>query len=118
VESVESEFIPTCDFSLHSVPFMNMLPNYLRSLVLTILLCFVTPIVVVSILFAAMGILCYVPGLETLGQAGTTQMLQFLSVFGSGCPFQGVMTISSTCSLVGALFDTYAFYRYQSLNDL
>lgn len=97
---------------------MSLLPNYLRSLILTILLCFVAPIVLVTALFAALGVISYVPGLETLGQTGTTQMLQFLAVFGSGCPFQGVMTIGSTCSLVGALFDTYAFYRYQSLNDL
>lgn len=96
---------------------MSILPNYLRSLVLTVLLCFVAPILLVIALFAALGIVCYIPGIEAIGQTGTKQLLNFLAVFGSGCPFQGVMTIGSTCSLVGALFDTYAFYRYQSLND-
>ena len=96
---------------------MSILPNYLRSLVLTVLLCFVAPIVVVALLFTSLGVISCVPALETIGQSGTTQILQFLATFGSGCPVQGVMTISSTCSIVGALFDTYAFYRYQSLND-
>lgn len=96
---------------------MSILPNYLRSLVLTILLCFVAPIVVVTALFAAVGVVYYVPGLESLGQIGTKELLKFLAVFGNGCPVEGVMTIGSTCSLVGALFDTYAFYRYQTLNN-
>ena len=71
----------------------------------------------VVVLFATLGVISCVPGLDSVGQAGTTQILQFLATFGSGCPFQGVMTIGSACSIVGALFDTYAFYRYQSLND-
>ncbi|HEY9614496.1 hypothetical protein [Allocoleopsis sp.] len=96
---------------------MSILPNYIRSLVLTILLCFVAPIGVVTALFAALGVISYAPGLESAGQTGTTQVLHFLATFGSGCPVQGIMTIGSTCSVVGALFDTYAFYRYQSLND-
>jgi hypothetical protein len=96
---------------------MNILPNYFRSLVLTILLCFVAPILVVIALFAAVGVMSYVPGLEGAGQTSTLQLLKFLATFGSGCAFQGVMTIGSTCSLAGALFDTYAFYRYQMLND-
>ncbi|HEY9668237.1 MAG TPA: hypothetical protein V6C91_15610 [Coleofasciculaceae cyanobacterium] len=96
---------------------MSILPNYLRSLVLTILLCFVAPVVLVATLFAALGTINYIPGLDTISQTGTQQLLQFLSTFGSGCPLQGAMTIGLTCSFVGGLFDTYAFYRYQSLND-
>jgi len=44
-------------------------------------------------------------------------LLSFLAVFGTGSPLEGVLVIGMTCSIVGALFDTYAFYRYQSLND-
>lgn len=97
---------------------MSILPNFLRSLALTILLSFVAPIVLITVLIATSSGISYIPGLETIGQTGTTQLLSFLAVFGSGCPLQGVMVIGLTCSLVGALFDTYAFYRYQSLNDL
>ena len=96
---------------------MSILPNFLRSLILTILLSFIAPIVVVIVLLAALAGIAYIPGVATIGQAGTTQLLQFLAVFGSGCPLQGIIVIGLTCSLVGALFDTYSFYRYQSLND-
>ncbi len=96
---------------------MSIFPNFLRSLVLTILLSFVAPIVLVTVLFATISGIAYIPGLETIGQTGTTQLLEFLTVFGSGCPLQGVIVIGFTCSLVGALFDAYTFYRYQSLND-
>ncbi len=97
---------------------MSILPNFLRSLALTMLLSFVAPIVLITVLLATASGIGYIPGLESIGQIGTTQMLSFLTVFGSGCPVQGIMVIGSTCSLVGALFDTYAFYRYQMLNDL
>jgi hypothetical protein len=96
---------------------MTILPNFLRSLALTTVLSFVAPIVLVSTLLVfALGV-GYFPGLETVGQIGTSQLLSFLAVFGTGSPLEGVLVIGMTCSIVGALFDTYAFYRYQSLND-
>jgi len=97
--------------------FMSILPNFLRSLALTIFLSFVAPIVLVAVLLGAFAGIGYIPGLESVGQAGTTQLSQFLAVFGSGCPLEGLMVIGFTCSVVGALFDTYSFYRYQILND-
>lgn len=96
---------------------MSILPNFLRSLALTVFLCFVTPFVIVAVLLAPLIGIGYIPGFETVGSSGTSQLLQFLAVFGSGCPFQGIMVIGFTCGLVGALFDTYSFYRYQMLND-
>jgi hypothetical protein len=97
--------------------FMSILPNFLRSLVLTILLSFVAPILLMTVLLATLSVIGWVPGLEAMGQAGTTQLLKFLAVFGSGSPFEGITVIGFTCSLVGALFDAYSFYRYQNLND-
>lgn len=96
---------------------MSILPNYLRSLALTVFLCFVAPFAVVALLLACLIGIGYVPGFETSGSSGTSQLLQFLAVFGSGSPFEGIMVIGFTCGLVGALFDTYSFYRYQMLND-
>lgn len=96
---------------------MSILPNFLRSLALTIFLCFVAPFVVVAVLLASLIGIGYVPGFETIGQAGLIQLLQFLTVFGSGCPLEGVIVIGFACGIVGALFDTYSFYRYQMLND-
>ncbi|MCA1993375.1 MAG: hypothetical protein LDL41_15245 [Coleofasciculus sp. S288] len=97
---------------------MSILPNFLRSLVLTTLLSFVAPIVVVIALLATLSIIGFVPGLEAIGQTGTAQLLNFLAVFGTGSPLQGVTIIGLACSFVGALFDAYIFYRYQTLNDI
>jgi hypothetical protein len=96
---------------------MSILPNFLRSLALTVFLCFVAPFAVVAVLLASLLGVGYVPGFETIGQAGIMQLSQFLAVFGSGCPLEGVIVIGLTCGIVGALFDTYSFYRYQMLND-
>jgi len=87
---------------------MNLLPNFFRSLLLTILLCFVVPTLLVTFLLASVSLIGYVPGLETIGQTAATLVLRFLAVFGNGRPVQGVIVIGFTCSLVGALFDTYA----------
>lgn len=96
---------------------MSILPNFLRSLALTVFLCFVAPFAVVAVFLALLTGIGYIPGFETVGSSGTDQLLQFLAVFGSGCAFQGIMVMGFTCGLVGALFDTYSFYRYQMLND-
>lgn len=93
---------------------MSILPQFLRSLFLTILLSFVAPILLVTLLLATLLAIAYIPGLETVGQCGMTQLLQFLAVFGTGNPLQGATIIGLTCSLVGALFDTYAYYRFKT----
>ena len=116
VEGVKAYFRTCVHFARNPVQFMSILPNFLRSLILTIFLSFIAPIVVVTVLLAGFSAIGYVPGFETIGKTVIGQLSQFLTVFGSGCPVQGIVVISSTCSLVGGLFDTYAFYRYQSLN--
>ncbi len=60
-------------------------------------------------------LLSYFPGLQGMSQVIASALLQFLATFGSGSSFRGLVVIGLTCSLVGALFDTYAFYRYQNL---
>lgn len=94
-----------------------MLSNFLRSLSLTIVLSFFAPIVLVAVLLATLSGIGCIPGFESAGEAGIAQLWEFLATFGTGCPVRGLMVIGCTCSLVGALFDTYAFYRYQSFND-
>lgn len=96
---------------------MTTLPTLIRSLALTTLLSFIAPVVLFLAFFAFVCTLSWVPGLETLGQTGANDLLQFLAIFGSGCPAEGLVVISLTCSFVAALFDTYAFYSYQHLND-
>ncbi|NEP13382.1 MAG: hypothetical protein F6K14_24880 [Symploca sp. SIO2C1] len=96
---------------------MSILPSFLRSLALTTLLSFIAPVLLVSTLLTAICVIGYVPGLATIGNSGTAQLLDFLAAFGTGCPLQGIFVIGLTCSLVGALFDTYAFYHYRSFNS-
>lgn len=94
---------------------MNILSNLLRSLLLTSLLSFSAPLVLVGGMLVIFSLIGYVPFLETLGQVSVAQILKFLSTFGSGHPFQGLVVIGFACGLVGALFDAYTFYRYQNL---
>lgn len=94
---------------------MSILPNFLRSLLLTTILSFTAPILLVGTALTSFSLLSYIPQLEAATQLSIGQVLQFLAVFGNGCPLEGLLVIGLTCGLVGAMFDTYAFYRYQNL---
>ena len=94
---------------------MSIFPNFLRSLLLTIILSFAAPILLVGGGLAVVFLVGYIPGLAAMGQTAAAQILQFLATFGTGRPVQGILVIGWTCSFVGGLFDTYAFYRYQNL---
>jgi hypothetical protein len=96
---------------------MSILPNLLRSLLLTSIFSFLAPVLLIGIILASLALLGYVPGLEVFGKAGLEQVAQFLKVFGSTSALQGLVTIGIACSVVGILFDAYTFYRYQKLRD-
>lgn len=91
------------------------MPNYFRSLLLTSVFTFTFPILLVGGILAGLSLVRYIPGLAIIGQSGTECIWQFLAIFGSGSPNEGILAIALTFGLVGALFDTYAFYRYQAL---
>lgn len=94
---------------------MSILPNFLRSLLLTIIFSFTVPVFAIGGGLISVFLIGYVPGLQATGQAIASTMQQFLATFGSGSCLRGLVVIGMTCSVVGALFDTYAFYRYQNL---
>ena len=96
---------------------MSISTNFLRSLLLTITFSFVAPLLLVGGLLFSLSLSRHLPGLDRAAQAITEQILQFLATFGSGCPLQGLVAIGLTCSFVGALFDTYSFYRYKSFRS-
>jgi hypothetical protein len=93
---------------------MCILPDFLRSLLLTTLLSFAAPILLVGTMLTTLFFMSCIPGFVFLGEAGATGILEFLTIFGSGCPVQGILTIGFACSIVGTLFDLFNFYRYQS----
>lgn len=94
---------------------MTILTNFLRSLLLTIILSFLTPMFLIGGVLLMLSLMGYVPGLQAVAEAIANHILQFLIVFGSGTATKGMLVISLTCVFVGALFDTYAYYRCQIL---
>lgn len=96
---------------------MSILPSYLRSLLLTIIFSFITPMLLIGGALVSVFLSGHIPGLQAISQAIAEHILQFLATFGSHNPWRGIVVIGLTCSLVGALFDTYTFYRYQHLRN-
>ncbi len=96
---------------------MSTFSDFLRSLLLTMIFSFLTPVLLIAgvlISFTLMGCLPYV---ATVGQFCSHQTLQFLTIFGNGHPLAGGLIIAMTCSLVGALFDTYASCQNQRVHS-
>lgn len=94
---------------------MTVMTNFLRSLVLSIIFSFVAPMFLFGITLLALSLVGYIPGLQGVTEVITTSVMEFLAIFGSGTPVGGLFVICLTCSFVGGLFDTYAYYRYQIL---
>lgn len=83
----------------------------LLSVCLTTVLSFTAPLILVGGVLVALSVTRFLPGLALCSQAGSAQIVIFLSVFGSGYPVQGILTIGCTCGLVGGLFDLFKFYK-------
>ncbi len=93
---------------------MNLPPVYLRSLFLTSLVSFLTPLLLVGSAIAGLILVGVIPGLDGFSQWSSGLILSFLQTFGSGKALEGLLVIGGACGMVGALFDTYIFYRYSS----
>lgn len=91
--------------------------NLFRSLLLSVLLSFVTPVLLLTGVLGTLLAASYVPGIALLGKLGESQILSFLSIFGDGYPIQGVFIIGLTCGMVGGLFDVFNFYLYQDIRS-
>lgn len=96
---------------------MSLLPNLLRSLLLSAIFGFLTPVCVIGVIWASFALASAIPGLDDLGKTGVNQLTAFLATFGGHSVLKGILTIGFVCSLVGMLFDSYTFYRYQKLNS-
>ncbi|MDJ0728458.1 MAG: hypothetical protein QNJ33_00535 [Crocosphaera sp.] len=91
--------------------------NLFRSLLLSVLLSFVTPVLFLGGILGALLAVSYIPGIAVLGEIGQELILSFLSTFGEGYPLQGMLTIGVTCGMVGGLFDIFNFYLYQGVRS-
>ncbi len=90
---------------------MKQLSNVIRSFLLTVIVSFTFPVILVSSLLVMCLAISYFPGLETIGKVGLSQILTFLGIFGAGSVFRGIIVIGLTIALVGGWFDLYALYR-------
>jgi uncharacterized PurR-regulated membrane protein YhhQ (DUF165 family) len=93
---------------------MSTLPNLLRSLLLTSIFSFLTPVFFLGMLLVGSIALSYLPHLSDIGTSSLEQIIHFLQVFGSNSAWRGIIVIGLVGSLVGSLFDTYIFYRFQN----
>ena len=91
---------------------MSIFPNFLRSVILTSLLSFIAPLLLIGAGLTSFSLIGLMPALQGVGHSGEEMILQFLATFGSGCPLQGFLVIGVTFGLVGALFDTYASFGH------
>ncbi|MBV6623502.1 MAG: hypothetical protein KI793_11295 [Rivularia sp. (in: Bacteria)] len=94
---------------------MTMFTNFLRSLLLSIIFSFFAPILFFGAGLLILSLASLLPALEGLTKIIATQISHFLATFGNGMPMEGLFVICLTCSFVGALFDTYVYYRCQIL---
>lgn len=100
---------------------MYSFPNYVRSLLLTMVITFTVPVAILGVGLAGLSLSSHFPGITAIAQATFQQILVFLKIFGSGSSLGGLFIIGFTCSLVGGLFDTYTYcqsYRYQRLRNV
>lgn len=91
--------------------------NLFRSLFLSVLLSFITPVLLLGGILGSLLAVSYIPGIALLGTIGKELILSFLSTFGEGYPLQGVLTIGVTCGMVGGLFDVFNFCLYQDIRS-
>jgi hypothetical protein len=96
---------------------MSTLPNLLRSLLVTSIFSFLTPVLFLGLLLVGALIVSYLPHLNAFGSGSLEQLIHFLKIFGSGSAWRGLTVIGLVGSLVGILFDTYIFYRFQNWRD-
>jgi hypothetical protein len=96
---------------------MGIFLNLLRSLLITSILSFLAPLLFIGTILSSLLVFKHIPHLESISQMGLSQLLNFLTVFGTGSAVRGLLIISGVSSVVSILFDTYTFYRYQILRD-
>ncbi len=95
---------------------MNIFTQLLRSILLTCILTFTTPILIIGSIQGILLMLTYIPILTGIGHIGISQICCFLAIFGEGSIWYGMLVISATFAIVGILFDTVNFYRCQVLS--
>ena len=95
---------------------MMVFTNFLRSVLLAIVLSFIAPILFVGVILSCLYLFGLIPVLHGMTQEIPNDILHFLATFGTGSPLHGLLIIGLTFGFVGGLFDIYAYYRHQVLS--
>lgn len=94
---------------------MRLTSHALLFLILTAFLSFATPVLLIGGILTSLALFAYIPGAEAIATGSVNAIVQFLAIFGNGCPLSGLLAIGLTCGFVGALFQLCTYYRYQHL---
>lgn len=97
---------------------MSHISSLVRSLVITALLSFLAPILLIGGILLLLLMVEQLPLTEAIGHTALDQTVDFLRIFGSGSRLRGILVIGTVCSAVGVLFDTFSVYRQQNLRDM
>ena len=93
---------------------MKSVSSFAHSLLLAVATSFIAPLFLLAIACFSLQLWTYLPWIGGLGASINQGIAVFLTIFGNGSIVQGMFTISIVCAIVGALFDTYAFYNFPS----
>ncbi|MFZ9737713.1 MAG: hypothetical protein ACO3EZ_06865 [Prochlorotrichaceae cyanobacterium] len=89
--------------------FPSLQPRFWKSLGLSILFSFSIPIVILSSLWGCLLTLAQFPWTHQFGGLCLSAFVAFLSTFGTGSPWLGIVVMSGVAAIAGAMFDAYAF---------
>jgi hypothetical protein len=90
-----------------------IMSNLLRSLAMSTIISFSLPMLAVGTLLLSLSLASHIPGVGFIGEMGSSQVLRFLTIFGSGYPLQGFLSIGLAFAVAGSLFDLFNFYIHQ-----
>ncbi len=94
-----------------SNPSLTTHLSRLRSLCLTTVFSFLLPGLVFAAGALALLVMSYIPLCTQLGHAGLRLLLEFLAIFGTGHPLQGLLWLGFSFSFVAVLFDMFASFH-------
>ncbi|NEQ51422.1 MAG: hypothetical protein F6K11_14990 [Leptolyngbya sp. SIO3F4] len=81
------------------------------SLIITLGICFVIPAVSLGVALGVLTLGAWSP-FAVISTVGKEHLIDFLFTFGAGNVGQGVIMLCLTLSIVGGLFEVFAFYKY------
>ena len=84
----------------------------LPSLCVTIIMSCLAPVMVFGLILTFCSLLSIFPGI--MAKVIWGGLASFLSVFGNGNMWEGILIIAVTCGFVGGIFETFNFYYYQN----